>query len=110
EKVLLSNHSDTPQTVLLYPVDAIPSNTGSFTCKQRAEAIEEAGGWIKLEKNEVRLAPNQTDIVDFTISAPETADVGEHNACLAFETKGDDGEINGNLRIRTRSAIRVALT
>lgn len=110
DKVLVSNQSEKEQTILLYSVDAIPSNTGSFTCKQRAEANTDAGGWIKLSKNEITLKPHSSDIVDFKIIAPKDADVGEHNACLAFESKDDEGQISGNLRIRTRSAVRVALT
>ena len=110
DKVLVANRSDKTQTIILYAVDAIPSNTGAFTCKQRVEKTTDAGGWIKLAKNEVTLKANQSDIVDFAITAPENADVGEHNACLAFESKEDDGELSGNLRIRTRSAVRVALT
>jgi len=110
DKVLVANRSDKTQTIILYAVDAIPSNTGAFTCKQRVEETTDAGGWIKLAKNEVTLKANQSDIVNFTITAPKNADVGEHNACLAFESKEDDGELSGNLRIRTRSAVRVALT
>ncbi len=110
DKVLVSNQTDKTETVLVYAVDAIATNTGSFTCKQKAEPSTDAGSWIHLAKSEVTLAAGKSDIVDFTITAPKNADVGEHNACLAFESKGDEGEINGNLRIRTRSAVRVALT
>ncbi|HEY1085428.1 MAG TPA: LysM peptidoglycan-binding domain-containing protein [Candidatus Saccharimonadales bacterium] len=110
DKVLISNGSDKTETALLYAVDAIPSNTGAFTCKQKAEAVTEAGAWISLAKQEVTLKPGDSDIVNFSIKAPKNGDVGEHNACIAIETKGDEGEVNGNLRIRTRSAIRVALT
>jgi hypothetical protein len=110
DKVLVANRSDKEQTVLVYAVDATPTNTGSFSCKQRVEKLEDAGGWIKLAANEVTLGPGKSDIVDFTITAPAKADVGEHNACIAFEAKEDEGEVSGNLRIRTRSAVRVALT
>ena len=110
DKLLVSNNTDSSQTVLIYAVDAIPSNTGAFTCKQRAEDVTDAGGWIKLARQEVMLKSGTSDIVSFTITAPKSADVGEHNACLVLESKGDTGEISGNLRIRTRSAIRVALT
>lgn len=110
DKVLVSNQSDQTQTIVLYAVDAIPSNTGSFTCKQRAEANTDAGAWIKLAKSEITLKANDSDIVNFKVTAPKDVDIGEHNACLAFESKDDEGQVSGNLRIRTRSAIRVALT
>ena len=110
DKVLVSNDSDTTQTITLSSVDAIPSNTGAFTCKQDAEAVTDAGGWISLDRHQVTLKAGASDIVDFTVTAPAKADVGEHNACIVLETKGDEGEVSGNLRIRTRAAIRVALT
>jgi hypothetical protein len=110
EKVVVTNRSDKERTILVYSVDAIPTNTGSISCKQRVEKLEDAGGWITLAKNELTLAAGASEIVDMTITAPEKADVGEHNACIAIETKDDEGEVSGNLRIRTRSAIRVALT
>jgi len=110
DKVLVANRSDKERTIIVYAVDAIPTNTGSFSCKQRAEKLEDAGAWIKLARNEVTLGPGKSDIIDFTITAPAKADVGEHNACIAFESKEDEGEVTGNLRIRTRSAVRVALT
>lgn len=110
DKLLVSNSSDKEQTISLYSVDAIPSNTGAFTCKQKAEQVADAGSWVSLSRQEVTLQPGKSDIVDFAITAPEKADVGEHNACIVFETKDDTGEVSGNLRIRTRSAIRVALT
>lgn len=110
DKLLVSNSSDKDQVISLYSVDAIPSNTGAFTCKQKAEQVTDAGNWISLSRQEVALQPGKSDIVDFTITAPNKADVGEHNACIVFETKDDAGEVSGNLRIRTRSAIRVAIT
>lgn len=110
DKLLVSNDSDRTETIVIYSVDAIPSNTGAFTCKQKAEPVVDAGAWVTLKRQEVRLKAGASDIIDFTVTAPAKADVGEHNACIVLEAKDDAGEVNGNLRIRTRSAIRVALT
>jgi len=110
DAVVVSNNSSKTQDVDVYAVDAIPTNTGAFTCKQRAESVTDAGKWIKLDKQTVTLKPDQSRIVDFTITAPSNADVGEHNACIVLEQANDNSQISGNLIIRTRSAIRVALT
>ncbi len=110
EAVVVANNSDKTQEVDVYAVDAIPSNTGAFTCKQRAETSTGAGQWIKISKQTVTLKPDQSQIVDFAITAPSNADVGEHNACVVLEQANNNGEVSGNLTIRTRSAIRVALT
>lgn len=110
DKVLLSNRSDEPQIVEVYATDAIATNTGSFTCKQQVEDRTGAGAWIQLARQEVRLEAGEAELVDFTITVPGLADVGEHNACLAFTAKEDVQDVGGNLRIRTRSAVRVAIT
>lgn len=110
DKLLVTNASDKKETIILGTVDAIPSNTGAFTCKQASETITGAGGWIKLATKQIDLEPGKSEIIDFTITAPKAADVGEQNACITLEAKDSVDEVNGNLRIRTRSAIRVALT
>lgn len=110
DKLVVSNNSTEDQAIVLYAVDAIPSNTGAFTCKQKAEAITDAGKWLTLAQHRLELKPGASSILDFTITAPQKADVGEHNACIVLEGGDDSGEVSGNLRIRTRSAIRVALT
>lgn len=110
DKVLVSNRSDKKQSVELYAVDAITTNTGAFTCRQKAEKSLDAGTWINLSKSEVTLSPRTTELVDFSIAVPKKTDVGEHNACIVFAAKDDVEKVGGSLTIRTRSAIRVAIT
>lgn len=108
--ILVSNNSDQAQTIELYAVDGIVTNTGSFTCSQQSEAKQGVGGWIKLTKESVTLQPGKTEEVGFNLTMPTTADVGEHNGCLVFQVADDEGEASGNVRIRTRQAIRVVAT
>lgn len=110
DQVLVSNNSDTTQTIDLYAVDGIVTNTGAYTCQQQAEANTGLGSWIKLAQTQVTLGAHDNQKVDFTITAPSTADVGEHDGCLVFQSASDQGELKGNVRIRTRQAIRVVAT
>ena len=110
DALLLKNDSDSPQSVITYAVDAETTNTGAFTCAQKSEQAASAGAWITMGASEATLPPHTSQEVPFTITAPAKADVGEHNACIAIQPKDDDGELKGNMRIRTRSAVRVALT
>lgn len=110
DQVVISNNSDTKQTIELLAVDGVVTNTGAYTCKQNAEEKTGLGGWISLASSEVTLEPKAKQKVDFTVTMPATADVGEHNGCLVFQSKQDEGEISGNVRIRTRQAIRVVAT
>ena len=110
DQVIISNNTDKKQTIELLAVDGVVTNTGAYTCKQNVEEKTGLGGWISLASSEVTLDPGTKQKVDFTLTMPATADVGEHNGCLVFQSKQDEGEISGNVRIRTRQAIRVVAT
>ncbi|KKW05236.1 MAG: hypothetical protein UY35_C0001G0127 [Candidatus Saccharibacteria bacterium GW2011_GWC2_48_9] len=110
DAVLVTNNTDRVQTISIYPTDAVITNTGAFSCEQKVEDLDGVGSWIKLAKSEVTLQPGTDREVPFIITMPSRVDVGEYNGCLAFEPKGDEGEVEGNVRIRTRSAVRVAVT
>lgn len=56
------------------------------------------------------LAAGASQKIPFTVTVPSNADVGEHNGCLVFQSANDEGEVQGNVRIRTRQAIRMAVT
>ena len=110
DAALVVNDSDSERTVELYAVDGVVTNTGAFTCRQKAEPVVGSGGWIKLSVNELTLAPNSKVEVPFTITTPDNADVGEHNACLVFADKNEEAQASGNLRIHTRQAVRAVTT
>jgi len=46
-------------------------------------------------------------LVDFTLTLPEKADVGEHDGCIVIQKKDDDGQATGSIRVHTRTAVRV---
>lgn len=110
DQVRISNNSSKTQTIELGVVDAIVTNTGSFSCRQNSEEKTDIASAIQLAETQVTLEPKQNREIDFTVTMPETADVGEHNACLVFQSKQDEGEVEGNIRVRTRQAIRLVAT
>lgn len=108
--ILVSNNSDQTQTIELYAVDGIVTNTGAFTCSQESEAKQKMGAWTTVKKNVLTLEAGKTEEVGFDVTVPANVDVGEHNGCIVFQVAEDEGEASGNVRIRTRQAIRVVLT
>ena len=110
DAVLVSNNTGQTQTIQLYAVDGVVTNTGAYTCAQESEALQDAGAWVALSKQTVTLDTGKTEEVPFTVAIPANADVGEHNACVVFQLEGDEGEATGNVRIRTRQAIRLVAT
>lgn len=110
DEVLIANNTTKRQTIEVYPTDADISNTGAFSCRQKSDTPTGVGQWVKLEKREVTLEAGQSTRASFTLAVPASAAPGEHNGCFAFALKDDAGEVEGNVRIRTRSAVRIAVT
>lgn len=111
DQILVVNRTEEEQTIRLGSVDGVVTNTGDYTCRQEAEPVEDSGGWVQLSKTEVVLPPDGEELVDFTVTVPETADVGEHNSCLTLQAvEPEDEAVSGGIRLRTRQAIRMIVT
>lgn len=112
DQVLVTNNSSEEATISIYAVDGVVTNTGAYTCRQASEPRVGVGEWLKLSEDTITLDSMERQLVDFTLTMPENADVGEHNGCIVFESADDEGEaVNGGaVRLRTRSAIRVSAT
>lgn len=110
DEVLIVNSTNRPQTIDLYAVDGVLTNTGAYACKQEVEQKEDVGSWVTFDLSQVTLAAGASQKIPFNVLVPAGADIGEHNGCLVFQSAGDEGEVQGNVRIRTRQAIRMAIT
>lgn len=107
DQIFLNNAGDKAEDIEVYAVDGVVTNTGSYTCEQKTESRDGIGKWLKLTKNELKLDPKSNQLLDFTLTMPANADVGEHNGCIAIEKKQDEGVATGSVRVRTRQAVRV---
>jgi hypothetical protein len=110
DALLLMNNTDKEETINVYAVDGILTNTGSYSCEQAVESKDDVGAWVTLSETQVVLPANSTKEVEFTTTVTGTADVGEHNGCLVFQSDTDEGDVQGNVRVRTRQAIRLVVT
>ena len=109
--VKVINNSDATKTLAVYAVDSQASSDGAFACAQQADTQKEVGNWVKLDKNEVTLAPKTSETVNFTLKVPAHADVGEHNGCIAIQDESAGAKENKNgVVLSFRSAIRIAIT
>jgi len=111
EGLLVVNNSGEQKTILVYGTDSTPSTGGAFACEQAGQKKDDVGAWISLEKSEVTLASGKNIIVPFTISVPESADVGEHNGCVILQEKktktGDETGISLSFRTGIRTVITI---
>ena len=111
DAVKVVNNSGQPQQINLYAVDGELTNTGAYTCRQQDDATNGVGAWTKLSDGSVKLKSGDSVEVPFTVNVPKNADVGEHNGCIVFENADQDSaEAEGNVRIKTRQAVRLVVT
>lgn len=109
--VKVINNSDTTKTLAVYAVDSQASSDGAFACAQQADQQKEVGNWVKLDKDQVTLAPKTSETVNFTLQVPAHSDVGEHNGCIAIQDISAGAQQNKNgVVLSFRSAIRIAVT
>jgi hypothetical protein len=110
DSLLVINTVDEEQVVAIYAVDAQTTNTGAFTCEQRSEVVDAAGAWVIPERSQITVGAKQDAKVGITLTVPDGVPAGEYNACIVIEQVDEQSHHADGIRLRTRSAIRVALT
>ncbi len=113
DTLLLSNDSDAPLTLKVYPADSAKSSDGGFALEQEVEERDEVGKWITLSTSEVTLEPHTTQEVPFSIEIPAdaTVDAGEHaGGILIQEKKEAPTTTTGGIQLSTRIGVRVYVT
>ena len=114
DKVDISNSSNEPIEVKIYPVDADILEDGAFA--PRAEDAErvDVGVWIILAASELTLPPHdKTYILDFTLIIPENAEAGKYIGAIVAQNKGYkelETEEGTTMLVVTRVGARVYLT
>ena len=110
--VKVSNNTEASETIKVGVVDSVASNDGSFACAQEEEDKVDVGSWVKVDSPEVTLNAGESRVVNFTVSVPKTASVGEHGGCITLQkAKSDSANPDGGgVALSFRSAIRISVT
>jgi hypothetical protein len=110
--VKVLNNTAEQKTLLVYAVDSAVSSGGAFACTQAVDEKKDVGRWIVLSKTEVVLPSLAYEVVPFTLSAPSSASVGEHNGCIIIQEKkvqSSGGQQQGGIQLSFRTGLRVAV-
>ena len=110
DALLLFNDSDDAATIKLYVVDSIPSNQGNFALAAEDAPKKGIGAWVDLSESLVTLNPGEERTIPFTITIPDTADVGEHSGGIILQKAQEADEVTGeaaSASIVTRVGIRI---
>ncbi len=111
DAVRVFNNTDADTTVSVGAVDSVGSSDGAFACAQEAEPKVGVGSWITLSRNSVFVPARENRTVDFTITVPAGASVGEQSGCITMQdVQQEPVDGQGGVVLSFRSAIRVAVT
>jgi len=110
-KVDIKNDSDQSVDLRIYPVDAVTTKDGSFA-PQSEDAIKNGvGTWIKLPITELLLKPKEIKTVNFTITVPQDAEIGDHMGAIIIQNKKTTGtEKNTSVQVVNRLGARIYIT
>jgi hypothetical protein len=113
-KVRIANIGDRAGVARLDAVDAATGGTTGAVYRSREEQRWDVGAWTALERPTVRLRPQRSAIVHFTVRVPAGAGAGDHLGGIVVEdaAKHDGGEIRrgrGRFTIDVRSQTIVAV-
>lgn len=103
------NNTEESRDIAVYSTDSVNSSGGAFACAQLVDPKVDVGSWITLDKNLVTLEPSSSEVVEFNITVPENADVGEHSGCIVTQEDKPEGISDQGIGLSFRSAIRVAI-
>jgi nucleoid-associated protein YgaU len=105
------NNTADERTVTVGAVDSAPASDGAFACAQAGEPKVSVGSWITLSATSVTIPAGKSKVVNFTITAPANASVGEQSGCITIQDAQTEGTPqDGGVVLTFRSAIRVAVT
>jgi hypothetical protein len=113
---IVSNHTQSPVTLLSYPVDATSTPQGAFALANQDEPRPGVGGWVQLNADQITVAANSELKVPFRISVPAGTPPGDYAGGLIIQSppvQGRTSTVNGDTAVRLdviqRQGVRIYL-
>lgn len=116
DHIAIINFADHPQTLNVYPVDAVNGTNGTFTFAPRSAPRTQVGAWLTvgiITGGEVTIAPRTVEILPVYLRVPGNASPGDHAGAVIVSltglVKGKGKQlVKFEQRIATRVIIRVS--
>lgn len=102
----VTNQSKDSARLHIYGVDGLTGATSGTVYSNMDDPKKGVGKWITPERDIVRLAPESSTVVDFTVRIPDGVDPGDHVGGIALESV-DKPKSEGNFAVT--EIIRVAV-
>ncbi|TFB56396.1 DUF916 domain-containing protein [Cryobacterium tagatosivorans] len=113
---IVSNHTDTPVTLLTYPVDGQSSPQGTFALAAQTDPRTGIGAWVRLDTAQITVPANSDLKVPFRLSVPANTPPGDYAGGLIIQSPPVEGEtsiVGGDTAVRLdviqRQGVRIYL-
>ncbi|OGB85700.1 hypothetical protein A2994_03015 [candidate division Kazan bacterium RIFCSPLOWO2_01_FULL_48_13] len=117
DRVNVINRGNKSVNLIVAALDGAVSQNGGYTLIGSMADNKDIGTWVELEKTEVTLPPKSNQILNFTVTVPDNADVGSHPGGIVVlekpaeaSTLGAKKKNSSQLTVVTRIAARMYLT
>ncbi len=105
-RMLVSNQSDRPVRLRVYPVDGLTGATTGTVYANRENARRETGRWLTPAVSKLTLAAGSTRLITVRVAVPADARPGDHVGAVVFE-RPPASKRGGNFSIK--EVVRVAI-
>lgn len=119
EFATITNQTNDPLEVLVYPVDTKINNQKDTVLEEKDEARDQVGKWISITDGEnFTLNPRESKVIKFTINIPQDTEKTDYIGGVALERKNPNGtkevqpgaSIKTNTRVGIRTFVKVTDT
>lgn len=109
DALVVTNSTDEPAIVKLYPVDSVYTGDGNFSLEKEEDPRDGIGSWVVLSTSTIPVAPHSEVTIPFTITIPSTVSVGEHAGGIIMQKAGalEEGGGDRGASILTRVGVRI---
>lgn len=101
--ITLTNTGDNTTQLLVSPATGVALKSGSIYLNDKEVGENKVGGWIALEESKVTLLKNETKDLPFTITIPESPEVGDHLFGFLVTSK-EQKNVSGGMIMNTEYA------
>jgi hypothetical protein len=113
DHIAVINFATHPQTLNVYPVDAVSGTNGLFTYAPKSAPRKQVGGWLKVgnvPSGTVTVRPRSTVILPVFLHVPRNASPGDHAGAVIVSLTGlVKGKKNTLVKFEQRVATRVII-
>jgi MYXO-CTERM domain-containing protein len=107
DSVTITNRTDAPLALELFPADAYNTPEGGFASRPPHEPRRDMAAWIELSRTTLSVPAHETAEVAFTINPPRDAAPGDHvGSIVAVDTVGTVNT-SGSVNVRALDAVGV---